>query len=101
MFKKGAIMAKADCKKCRGMGSYYGPGCLRFQCECEPSRMHDYDIPPDKAKNHEHAFKVRTMSGAIPKAKHKNPYDIAGKFEIIKPGDVHQLLAEQTKELIV
>ena len=73
-------MAKADCKKCRGMGSYYGAGCLSFQCECQSSPLHDWDIPPDKAKNYEAAHKVKLMSGGLPKPKHKNPYDLTGKF---------------------
>lgn len=93
-------MAKADCVKCRGVGSYYGAGCLRFQCECEKTKMHDYDIEPDKAKNFEQAFKVRQMSGILPKAKTKNPYDVSGKFEILKPGSVEQILDEQTKSII-
>lgn len=73
-------MAKVDCKKCRGMGYYFGAGCLSFQCECQTSPLHDYDIAPDKAKTYENAFKVKQMSGGLPKPKHKNPYDLPGKL---------------------
>lgn len=94
MFKKGAIMAKADCNKCRGVGSYFGAGCLRFQCECEKTKMNDYDIEPDKAKNYEQAFKVRAMSGVLPKRKSKSPYDIRGSSKILTPHSVEQMLDE-------
>lgn len=85
-------MAKADCTKCRGYGSYYGPGCLRFQCECEPMKMNDYDIPAAQAKNFEQAHIVRAKSGILPKRRSKTPYDITGKFEVLTPGSVEQLL---------
>ncbi|MES2218955.1 MAG: hypothetical protein V4501_11155 [Pseudomonadota bacterium] len=91
-------MAKADCKKCRGMGSYYGAGCLSFQCECQPSPLHEWDIAPDKAKNYEAAHKVKLMSNSLPKAKYKNPYDLIGSFNSNEKaiiGRPEQILDEQ------
>lgn len=91
-------VSQATCQKCRGVGSYFGPGCLRFQCECVPSPLTQYDIPIAKATSDRLAFIANKASNMLPKAPYKDPYDLRGQYDVSQPGLVEQILTQQVLE---